>query len=116
MHGPSDDMSFEEFKDLVATLGETSGALKQFADLLESGCSEADAKRWIVEHVWEFPEKIQRGIMGAVAEEILRQAEEPPLTDEEIKRGYVEIWEREGFFAAMEWVKRQQRKRRHGNQ
>lgn len=115
MRGPSDDMSFEEFKDLMATLGETSGAVKKFTELLESGCSEADAKRWLVEHISELPDTMQHAVMDAVAEDLLEQAEEPALTDAEIKKGFLEIWKRHGFFAAIEFVNQQKRKRRHQN-
>jgi hypothetical protein len=115
MHGPSDEMSFQEFKDLMATLGETSGALKRFSELLESGCSEADAKRWLVEHISELPEHVQHAVMDAVAEDLLKQADEPALTDAQIKRGFLEIWKRHGFFAAIEFVNQQQRKRGHRN-
>lgn len=115
MHGSSDEMSFEEFKDLMATVSGTSGAMKKFRDLLDSGCSESDAKLWLVEHISEFPENVQRGIMEAVTEDIVRQVEESPLTDEQIKRGCTEIWRRHGFEAAMQWLKQQQRRRRRGN-
>lgn len=117
MREPYDEMSFEEFKEMMAAFASASsdGPPPEFCDLLESGCSEADAKRWLTEHITEFPEPLRGSIMEAFAGDLLRQVEEPKLRDEHIKREFREMWNRDGFLAATAWVKQQQRKRRHGN-
>jgi hypothetical protein len=110
-------MSFDEFKDMMAAFADDtpSGAVQKLAALLESGCSETDAKRWIVEHVSEFPASMRDGIMRGVAEDILLHGEESPFADGLVTGRFKEMWHHSGFLEATEWVKEQRRKRRSRN-
>ncbi len=108
---PSDELSFEEFKRLMASAPfELTGAEKEFADFLNSGCSEREAKRWLTTHIWRFPESVREGIMRAFAIEMLEEAAAelaPPLTEAEAKRRFMHVWDQDGFEAAVAWVRRQ---------
>lgn len=109
----SDEMSFEEFKklfrDMSAAFG-TTGMLREFEEVLRSGCSEAEAKRWIAARIWDFPEPLRNQLVLAFATEALRQSAEqaePPMTKEEDNRRFMEIWKTQGVLAAREWERRQ---------
>ena len=112
----SNEMSFEEFKqafrDMCAAFG-TTGILREIDELLRSGCSEADAKRWIAARIWDFPEPLRNQLVMAFATEALRESAEqaePPMTKEEENRRFMEIWKTRGFPAAREWEQQQRAK------
>ena len=110
-HGQSDEMTFEEFKELVGTLPpEFTGLAKEFREFLATGCSEAQAKRWLAAHIWDFPDDVRNAIvMAFMADALYKSATEdaPPMTDAERNRKFMDIWKSDGFYPAKEWMRRQ---------
>lgn|SRR5579871_626458 len=77
---PSDDreeMTFAEFCDFIFSLGEIGpdgSAPNRFYHFLKSGCSEAEAKRWLALHIWDFEPEMQKTLTLALAADALHQA------------------------------------------
>lgn len=96
----SDEMSFKEFRELILSLPPFSSVVPaEFRRLLRSGCSEAEAKRWLALHIWDFPQPLRAEIvMTFLADAVHRAAENarPQLTEEDIQREFMKIrvWSR----------------------
>lgn len=106
-----DHMSFREFKEFVLAVGAaTGGVIGEFEKFLRLGCSEAEAKRWLAAHIWDFDQPLRGQIVMAFATDALHQAAERTEGDQnddaEIDRKIKEIWKRDGFHAAMEYGRR----------
>jgi hypothetical protein len=103
----SDEIGFNEFRELILSIPPFSSVVPaEFTRLLRSGCSEAEAKRWLALHIWDFPQPLRDEIvMTFLADAVQRAAESPrpQLTEAEIRREFMRIWTREGFSAANTW-------------
>ena len=99
----ADGTSFDKFKQLMTNFPSGHMAvMSKFMEFLQSGCTEAEAKQWIMLHISEFPEPLRGTVMAEFAKETLRQTEE-----EEMDRQFMRIWDTQGFYAAMDWMKQQ---------
>lgn len=111
MRNDPDHMNFTEFKEFVLAMGAlTGGVIGEFEKFLRSGCSEAEAKRWLAAHIWDFDQPLRDQIVMAFATDALHHAAtgtEGDQNDEaEIDQKIREIWKRDGFHAAMEYGRR----------
>lgn len=108
-----DNMTFEEFKRRMAAVPfEFADIVKEFSDFLRSGCSEAEARRWLALHFWEFHERLPNTIVSGFGEEALQKAAEqraPLMTQEQKEPRFKKIWTRDGFQAARGWLERQEK-------
>ncbi len=112
---PSDELSFEEFKQLMLSAPfELAGAMKEFADFHRAGSSEAEIKRWLTDHSWQFPQDFRHTIMRSFAMEMVDEAFAPGMIEAKIKREFLKLWESRRFEAAVAWARRQQPQRGRG--
>lgn len=118
-HRPSssgDEMTFDEIRDQLLhhwPFGD-QGATGDFRRFLRSGCTEAEAKRWLGEHIWDFDDATREKLTIAFAADALHQAakrpappeEQAPKTLAEYERRYKEIFDRGGFAPAWDFAEK----------
>jgi hypothetical protein len=88
-----DDMTFAEFKTLMlqdwpfADDG-VEGELRAF---LKTGCTEEEAKIWIGERIWKFPDGVREKLVQVFAAEAFHQAARKAPPQEEEKKDW-KVW------------------------
>ena len=85
-----EDLTFKEFKALVFALGNharAGSAAYRLYHFLKSGCTEAECKRWIALHLWDFEPEDREVLTMLLAADALHsaaknaEAEATPLRD-----------------------------------
>jgi hypothetical protein len=89
---------------------EVAWPMRELHRLRQSGCSEAEVRVWFLKHVTEFPRSVRDQILEALAADALHEAEEElahETAKRALKRRFMELWDRQGFSAALTWIERQ---------
>ena len=71
-----DEMKFDEFRKMMLSLGNSGddGAMGEFTDFLGSGCTEAEAKQWLGEHIWDFDDEMRKELTMLFESDALNQS------------------------------------------
>ena len=73
----SEELTFAEFKEFVVEFGHLKPEgtpFRRFFHFVMSGCTEAEAKRWLALHIWDFELEDQEWLTVALAADALHTA------------------------------------------